>query len=280
MADALRPARRALPERGRPRDPQQLRQPAAPADGYIWDFATRAGVSVRSYGVRVLGDEGRADHGRFPGSRARYPSYPPYDLSIPDNQRVDVWLEEFRRFEKGRRAAGAQLAARRRPPAAPPGRPTPRAFVAERTRAGRLVERSRRAASGRSHDLRAGGRRPSGPDHVDAPLGAAGGEPVDEARQRRLDALHHFGRAAHDGARAGTSSDELYDAAATPAFAASRRRAICALHGALGASRSTRRTGPTRPGPRPPRDEPDRRPRAPSASSTRSSGSRSAAATP
>jgi len=28
-----------------------------------------------------------------------HPSYAPYDLSIPDNKRVDVWLEEFREFE-------------------------------------------------------------------------------------------------------------------------------------------------------------------------------------
>ena len=29
-----------------------------------------------------------------------HPTFPAWDLSIPDVQRIDVWLEEFRRFEK------------------------------------------------------------------------------------------------------------------------------------------------------------------------------------
>ena len=29
-----------------------------------------------------------------------HPHYPPFDLTIPDNDRVDVWLEEFQQFEQ------------------------------------------------------------------------------------------------------------------------------------------------------------------------------------
>ena len=91
---------------------------AAPANGYIWDACTRAGVSVRSYGEfvndpqpevtrknpPVLG-EFRASAGPYaasvPGLEGKIaPDYPPFDLSIPDNHRIDLWLAEFRRFEK------------------------------------------------------------------------------------------------------------------------------------------------------------------------------------
>ncbi|HXM78762.1 MAG TPA: hypothetical protein VOA00_05970 [Thermoanaerobaculia bacterium] len=91
---------------------------AAPAGGYIWDACVRAGVSVRSYGEFVhdpkpaaageeppVPGESRVSAGPYaasvPGLHGRIaPLYPPFDLSIPDNVRVDIWLEEFRAFEK------------------------------------------------------------------------------------------------------------------------------------------------------------------------------------
>ena len=83
---------------------------AAPMHGYIWDACTRAGLSVRSYGEFTELEEapaGSAPGGvrqavaRVPGLVGRiHPTYPPWDLSIPDNTRVDVWLEEFRRYER------------------------------------------------------------------------------------------------------------------------------------------------------------------------------------
>jgi len=79
---------------------------SAPSDGYIWDFAARAGVSVRSYGefadwAGTNPDGTRRVEASVPGLKGKvHPTYPPYDLSIPDATRVDVWLEEFRRFEK------------------------------------------------------------------------------------------------------------------------------------------------------------------------------------
>ena len=78
---------------------------SAPSDGYIWDFATRAGVSVRSYGefadwAGTNPDGTRRVEASVPGLKGKvHPTYPPYDLSIPDTRRIDVWLEEFRRFE-------------------------------------------------------------------------------------------------------------------------------------------------------------------------------------
>jgi DNA-binding beta-propeller fold protein YncE len=149
----------------------------APARGYIWDAAERAGVSVRSYGeyakARPPGRGGRRFEGAVPGLRGRVnPEYPPFDLSIPDAHRVDVWLEEFRKFEEGGNlprlsviwlpgdhTAGAK-----------PGFPTPRAMVAENDAAlGRLVEaisKSRFWKDSAIFVLEDDAQ--NGPDHVDA----------------------------------------------------------------------------------------------------------------
>jgi hypothetical protein len=123
----------------------------APPQGYIWDAAHRAGISVRSYGeFGYRGDAEEEDSGvgdvqaGVPGLKDHINAeYPPYDLKIPDNKRVDVWLREFRQFEKSGdlprlsilhlgddHTAGASA-----------GYPTPRAMVAENDLAlGRILE--------------------------------------------------------------------------------------------------------------------------------------------
>jgi YVTN family beta-propeller protein len=157
----------------------------APAQGYIWDACRRAGVSVRSYGeFAVRYDEGyRHDERRdtregdvvasVPGLEGLvHPTYPPYDLDIPDNRRIDVWLEEFRKFEASGqlprlsivRLGNDHTAGTR------PGSPTPRAMVAENDLAlGRLVEaitRSRFWKESAIFVLEDDAQ--NGPDHVDA----------------------------------------------------------------------------------------------------------------
>jgi len=157
----------------------------APAQGYIWDAARRAGVSVRSYGefaVRYAEarthdtgldtGEGRVQ-AAVPGLEGLvHPDYPPYDLSIPDQRRVDVWLEEFRRFEVDGtlprlsiiRLGNDHTAGTR------PGYPTPRAMVADNDLAlGRMVEaisRSRFWKDSAIFVLEDDAQ--NGPDHVDA----------------------------------------------------------------------------------------------------------------
>jgi YVTN family beta-propeller protein len=157
----------------------------APAQGYIWDACRRAGVSVRSYGefaVRYAEarthdtgtDTGRGDVvASVPGLEGLvHPTYPPWDMTVPDNRRVDVWLEEFRRFEKDGglprlsivRLGNDHTAGTR------PGMPTPRAMVAENDLAlGRLVEavtRSRFWKESAIFVLEDDAQ--NGPDHVDA----------------------------------------------------------------------------------------------------------------
>lgn len=126
---------------------------AAPLNGYIWDACNRAGVSVRSYGEfaqRGPEPEGEHDSGEgdvvatVPGLKGKvHPNFAPYDLKIPDNTRVDVWLQEFREFEKNGqlprfsiiRLGNDHTAGTRA------GYPTPRAMVAENDLAlGRVVE--------------------------------------------------------------------------------------------------------------------------------------------
>ena len=126
---------------------------AAPLNGYIWDSCNRANVSVRSYGEftqRGPEPEGEHDSGTgdvvatVPGLKGKvHPNYAPYDLAIPDNKRVDVWLEEFKQFEQNGnlprlniiRLGNDHTAGTRA------GYPTPRAMVAENDLAlGRVVE--------------------------------------------------------------------------------------------------------------------------------------------
>jgi YVTN family beta-propeller protein len=118
---------------------------AAPADGYLWDFAKRAGVSVRSYGEFVERDRASGlVTAAVPGLAGLvHPQYPPYDLSIPDQTRADIWLAEFRTFE----ASGdlPRLSIIRLPndhtSGTRAGMPTPRAMVADNDLAlGRIIE--------------------------------------------------------------------------------------------------------------------------------------------
>jgi DNA-binding beta-propeller fold protein YncE len=146
----------------------------APARGYLWDFAARAGVSVRSYGEFATWERQRGPvRASVPGLEGKvHPSFAPFDLDIPDNERVDAWLEEFRRFEKegglprlnifhlgGDHTEGTR-----------PGARTPRAMVAENDVAlGRLVEAVSRSRFWRESAIFVlEDDAQNGPDHVDA----------------------------------------------------------------------------------------------------------------
>ena len=138
---------------------------SAPPQGYIWDMAMRAGVSVRSYGEFVNRDEKTGlVEASVPGLKGRFsPDYPPYNVDIPDNTRVDAWLREFREFERTGdlprlsiiRLGNDHTAGTR------PGARTPRAMIAENDDAlGRLVETiSHSRVLERVGHLRARGRR-------------------------------------------------------------------------------------------------------------------------
>ncbi len=176
--------------RGRTYDYEGSRKIARPTGGYIWDYCARAGVSYRSYGEFVgirdvkAGGGGEADLGRdrAPGSesytseealRGHFsPTYPPYDLSIPDVKRFERWLEEFREFEKNGNLPQFQIVrfGNDHTQGTRVGAPTPRAYVAENDLAvGKLVEavsNSRYWESTAIFILEDDAQ--NGPDHVDA----------------------------------------------------------------------------------------------------------------
>jgi YVTN family beta-propeller protein len=147
---------------------------SAPPKGYLWDFAVRAGLSVRSYGEFAYWEKKGAEvKASVPGLEGRVcPTYPPYDMSIADNERIDRWLEEFREFEKNGnlprlniiRLGNDHTAGTR------PGDWTPRAMVAENDLAlGRLVEAISKSVYWKaSAILVLEDDAQNGPDHVDA----------------------------------------------------------------------------------------------------------------
>jgi DNA-binding beta-propeller fold protein YncE len=76
--------------RGGTYDYEGSREIAHPKNGFIWDFAHRAGVSFRSYG-------------EFSEQRMKFPNlqnncslkFPSYDLSIKDVTRFEAWKADF-----------------------------------------------------------------------------------------------------------------------------------------------------------------------------------------
>jgi DNA-binding beta-propeller fold protein YncE len=114
-----------------------------PANGFLWTLAVNSGVTFRDYGEWVqVGTQG------FSTTRAGLrpdisPEYPPFDMTIPDQKRADVWVSEFQNFVA--RGEMPQLEIMHLPgdhtAGARPGLPTPRACMADNDLAlGRIVE--------------------------------------------------------------------------------------------------------------------------------------------
>jgi DNA-binding beta-propeller fold protein YncE len=75
-----------------------------PANGYLWNAASRAGITYRDYGEFTYWNDASA--GAFLGTKKILkghvnPDYPGYNLSITDQHRMDIFLEEFHQFERG-----------------------------------------------------------------------------------------------------------------------------------------------------------------------------------
>jgi len=123
---------------------------AAPANGYLWDLARRKKISLRNYGEFVANGNDVPDlvGPKYEGLRRALrnvtsPDYAGFDLSVSDQTRTDVWLREFREYEA--RNALPALEIIRLPNdhthGSSPGKPTPRAYMADNDLAlGRIVE--------------------------------------------------------------------------------------------------------------------------------------------
>ena len=151
----------------------------APASGYLWDLAVRKQISLRNYGEYVGNGEDVPDvvGKQYIGFRRALrdttsPDYPPFNLSIPDQTRADVWLREFRSYvERGSLPA---LEIVRLPndhtEGAAAGKPTPRAFMADNDLAlGRIIEALSHSPFWRDTAVFVlEDDAQSGPDHVDS----------------------------------------------------------------------------------------------------------------
>ena len=124
---------------------------AAPANGYLWDLAQKKGISFRNYGEFVVPPATRDTNALPSGYRGNKPflaantndRFPGYDLSIQDQLRADVWLEDLRAFTA--RGVMPALQIVRLPndhtAGARAGSPTPRAMMADNDLAlGRIIE--------------------------------------------------------------------------------------------------------------------------------------------
>ena len=116
---------------------------ASPGTGYLWDLAVRKKISFRNYGEFFV--EGKKPY--LATKRALVanssPDYPPFDLDIRDQKRVDIWLAEFNRYVASDDLPALQIL--RLPndhtSGAKAGKPTPRAHMADNDLAlGRIVE--------------------------------------------------------------------------------------------------------------------------------------------
>jgi YVTN family beta-propeller protein len=121
---------------------------AEPSQGYLWDLARRAGITFRDFGEFTHdvpdGRGGREYRGTKPFVDANVDhSYPNFDMEIPDQRRMDIWLGQFRQWVAGGSMPALQivLLPRDHTAGAAAGSNTPKAMVADNDLAlGRLVE--------------------------------------------------------------------------------------------------------------------------------------------
>jgi YVTN family beta-propeller protein len=147
---------------------------AAPPQGYIWDFAKRANVSYRSYGEFVGWERaGTPIAASVPGLDGHvHSSYPPFDLTIPDVKRIEIFSEEFSRLVQT--GTVPRLSILRLPGdhtnGTTPGWRTPTSMVADNDLAlGRLVEIISHSTIWKESAIFVlEDDAQNGPDHVDA----------------------------------------------------------------------------------------------------------------
>jgi YVTN family beta-propeller protein len=147
--------------RGRSYDYEGQKKISRPTGGYIWDYCKRAGLSYRSYGEFVSSREGKPGGGGETGADPNAtpkkenftyesaleghfsPTFPAWDLDIPDVDRIRAWEKEFREYEKNGQLPQYQIVriGGDHTQGTRAGAPTPRAHVAENDLAvGLLVE--------------------------------------------------------------------------------------------------------------------------------------------
>jgi DNA-binding beta-propeller fold protein YncE len=147
---------------------------AAPPKGYLWDFARRANVTYRSYGeFAEWAERGVRMGASVPGLDDHiHPTYPPFDLAIPDGKRVEIFAQEFQAFVAN--GTVPRLSILRLPRdhtnGTNPGAVTPTSMIAENDLAlGQLVDLISHSAIWKESAIFVlEDDAQNGPDHVDA----------------------------------------------------------------------------------------------------------------
>ncbi len=151
-----------------------------PASGYIWNLAQAKGITFRNFGEFVIPEDADEDAPMPAGYRGLKPfleahtdsAFPGYNLNIPDQTRVDVWLKalagyvaqgEMPRLQIVRLPNDHTMGGRA-------GALTPAAYMADNDLAlGRLIEALSRTRFWRSTAvLVLEDDSQNGPDHVDS----------------------------------------------------------------------------------------------------------------
>lgn len=89
-----------------PPDPDEFDDVAEPAMGYLWDLAQRKGITFRNFGEFVIPEYVDEDADMPTGYKGNKPfleantdpDFPGYNLSIPDVQRAEVWIEALNSY--------------------------------------------------------------------------------------------------------------------------------------------------------------------------------------
>jgi len=151
---------------------------SAPPQGYLWDFANRASVTVRSYGefVRNVSSSPSGDASvveQVPGLKGEVsPTFAGFDMTMKDQRRVDRWLQEFQGYVQNGNLPRLSIIRLGNDHTAgtTPGAPTPRAMMADNDIAlGRVVDAISKSVYWKdSAVFVVEDDAQSGPDHVDS----------------------------------------------------------------------------------------------------------------
>jgi YVTN family beta-propeller protein len=144
-----------------------------PNNSYIWDRLARAGISFRNYGFWDTGTIPAIVSPLEPELAATTDTqYPGYNLTITDQTRIAEWLKEFHGYETAGTLPAVQFVRLPNDHTAgtTPGRPTPKAMVADNDLAlGKLVDAVSHSKFWPSTAIFViEDDAQNGPDHVDA----------------------------------------------------------------------------------------------------------------
>jgi YVTN family beta-propeller protein len=121
-----------------------------PAAGYLWNAAIKKGLTLRNYGeyAELAPNKDKTAPPRYRAIKAALkpytnPDYASFDMQIPDQQRVDVWMKDFQEFVRKGNLPTLEILhlPRDHTDGARPGGSTPRACFADNDLAlGRIAE--------------------------------------------------------------------------------------------------------------------------------------------